>query len=129
VSWSITMSASLAGELTVAPASGRLAAGQSATITLGVIDTASLDTELVASVGRLPASIIPDVSSGGRTVTGELTVNPGGHRVTVEVSTGSGGCQSPSPSPSPSQTGNPDSSSMLTSLVTSFGGPAGRLVD
>ena len=130
VSWSATVSASLAGELTVAPSAGRLAAGQSVTVALGVIETASLDSQLVASVGGGPASIVPDVSCGSKTVTGELTVTPGGHRVAVELSTGTCGCPSPSPSPSQS-TGNPDDSSMLASVLTSAGAraSAGRLVD
>jgi RNA polymerase sigma factor (sigma-70 family) len=132
VSWSATVSASLAGELTVAPSAGRLAAGQSVTVALGVIETASLDSQLVASVSGDPASIVPDVSCNGKTVTGELTVTPGGHRVAVQLSTGTCGCPSPSPSPSPSQsTGNPDDSSMLASLVSPAGVRAseGRLVD
>jgi RNA polymerase sigma factor (sigma-70 family) len=57
VSWSISEPASLLGELNVTPASGALAAGDSATVTITVAGLASLDTQ--------------------------LTVQPGGHAVTV----------------------------------------------
>jgi len=57
VSWSISEPASLLGELIVSPSSGTLAAGQSTTVSISVSGLASLDTT--------------------------LTVNPGGHPVTV----------------------------------------------
>jgi RNA polymerase sigma factor (sigma-70 family) len=62
VSWSISESASLAGKLIVSPASGTLAAGQSTQVTISVSGLASVDTT--------------------------LTVNPGGHRVTVLLGVG-----------------------------------------
>jgi RNA polymerase sigma factor (sigma-70 family) len=62
VSWSISEPASLLGELIVSPSSGTLAAGQSATVSISVSGLASLDTT--------------------------LTVNPGGHPVTVVLGVG-----------------------------------------
>ena len=62
VTWSIAVPASLVGELTVSPASGTLAAGESAQVTISVTGLASLDTT--------------------------LTVNPGGLQVTVLLGTG-----------------------------------------
>ena len=57
VSWSISEPASLLGELIVSPSSGTLAAGHSTTVSISVSGLASVDTT--------------------------LTVNPGGHTVTV----------------------------------------------
>jgi RNA polymerase sigma factor (sigma-70 family) len=62
VSWSISEPASLLGELIVSPSSGTLAAGQSATVSISVSGLVSLDTT--------------------------LTVNPGGHPVTVVLGVG-----------------------------------------
>jgi RNA polymerase sigma factor (sigma-70 family) len=62
VSWSVSEPASLLGELIVSPSSGTLAAGQSATVSISVSGLASLDTT--------------------------LTVNPGGHPVTVVLGVG-----------------------------------------
>jgi RNA polymerase sigma factor (sigma-70 family) len=62
VSWSVSEQASLLGELIVSPSSGTLAAGQSTTVSISVSGLASLDTT--------------------------LTVNPGGHPVTVVLGVG-----------------------------------------
>jgi hypothetical protein len=62
VSWSISEPASLLGELTVAPASGTLSAGSSVTVAVTVSGLVSLDTQ--------------------------LTVQPGGHAVTVVLGLG-----------------------------------------
>ncbi|MGH3261761.1 MAG: hypothetical protein ACRDNS_07180 [Trebonia sp.] len=62
VSWSISEPASLLGELTVTPQSGNLSAGASVTVTISVSGLASLDTR--------------------------LTVQPGGHAVTVLLGLG-----------------------------------------
>ena len=62
VSWSVSEPASLLGELIVSPSSGTLAAGQSASVSISVSGLASLDTT--------------------------LTVNPGGHPVTVVLGVG-----------------------------------------
>jgi hypothetical protein len=57
VSWSISEPASLIGKLTVSSSSGTLSAGSSVTVSIGVSGLASVDTT--------------------------LTVEPGGHAVTV----------------------------------------------
>ena len=62
VSWSVSEPASLLGELIVSPSSGTLAAGHSAMVSISVSGLASLDTT--------------------------LTVNPGGHPVTVVLGVG-----------------------------------------
>ena len=62
VSYSITVGSALAGRLKVTPSSGSLASGASVTITV-------TSTSLVA-------------------VDGQLTVNPGGHTITVVLSVG-----------------------------------------
>jgi len=59
VSWSVSESGSLLGDLSVAPASGTLAAGQSTSVTVNAGTLASLDSQ--------------------------ITINPGGHEVTVLV--------------------------------------------
>jgi RNA polymerase sigma factor (sigma-70 family) len=63
VTWSVAESSSLIGQLTVAPASGTLAAGQTTTVS---------------------------VSAGLLTVDGSLTVEPGGITVTVVLGSGLG---------------------------------------
>jgi RNA polymerase sigma factor (sigma-70 family) len=60
--YSITVGSALAGKLTVSPSSGSLAAGASATVTVTSTSLIALD--------------------------GQLTVNPGGHTVTVVLSVG-----------------------------------------
>ncbi|MGH3276553.1 MAG: hypothetical protein ACRDNZ_19770, partial [Streptosporangiaceae bacterium] len=62
VSWSISEPASLLGKLIVVPESGALSAGGSATVTITVAGLVSLDTQ--------------------------LTVQPGGHQVTVLLGLG-----------------------------------------
>jgi RNA polymerase sigma factor (sigma-70 family) len=62
VSWSISEPGSLLGKLVVSPSAGTLAAGQSVQVSISVSGLASLDTT--------------------------LTVNPGGHPVTVTVGLG-----------------------------------------
>jgi RNA polymerase sigma factor (sigma-70 family) len=62
VSYSITVGSALAGSLTISPSSGSLASGASVTVTV-------TSTSLVA-------------------VDGQLTVNPGGHTITVVLSVG-----------------------------------------
>jgi hypothetical protein len=62
VSWSISEPGSLIGRLAVSPSSGTLAAGQSVQVSISVSGLASLDTT--------------------------LTVNPGGHPVTVVLGLG-----------------------------------------
>jgi hypothetical protein len=59
VSWSISEASSLIGALNVSPAAGTLQAGQQVTVSITVSSLASLDTT--------------------------LTVNPGGHAITVLI--------------------------------------------
>jgi RNA polymerase sigma factor (sigma-70 family) len=92
VTWSITESSALIGEVTVSPSSGRLAAGQSATVSVSASDTVA-GQSVAAALGTVSA-----VSVDGR-----LAVNPGGITVTVVIDLGSQSPGSPSPSsPSPS---------------------------
>jgi RNA polymerase sigma factor (sigma-70 family) len=65
VSWSVSESGSLLGDLSVAPASGTLAAGQSTSIAISAGTLASLDSQ--------------------------ITINPGGHEVTVLIGVNLGG--------------------------------------
>jgi len=87
VQWSITESGGLVGELTVAPSSGRLLAGRSTTVSLSVSST----------LGGAPGARVADGGGGGVCVGCQLTVNPGGIKVTVvlDISLGPG---SPPPS-------------------------------
>jgi hypothetical protein len=62
VSWSVSEPASLLGELAVSPASGTLSAGRDAIVTITASGLVSLDTQ--------------------------LTVEPGGQRVTVVLGLG-----------------------------------------
>jgi hypothetical protein len=72
VSWSITESSGLIGELSVAPASGRLLAGQSTTVSVNV------------SGGLL--GLASSAGTGGGVCVGcQLTVNPGGIVVSVVI--------------------------------------------
>jgi RNA polymerase sigma factor (sigma-70 family) len=58
VSWSISEPSSLLGELTVAPASGYLAANQSVQVTVTVSGLASLDTHLTVSPGGQQVTVV-----------------------------------------------------------------------
>ena len=58
VSWSISGPSSLLGELTVAPASGTLAAGQSTQVTITVTGLASLDADLTVSPGSEQVTVL-----------------------------------------------------------------------
>ncbi len=91
VTWSITESPGLVGELTVAPSSGRLLAGRSTTVSLSASGPAGL-TALAAHGGN-PV---------GACVGCQLTVNPGGIKVTVVIDISIG------PSSPPPSSGNPD---------------------
>ena len=96
VDWSITESGGLVGELTVAPASGHLQAGQSATVSLRVS----------AGVGTLadraaPAGAALD-GAAAVCVSCTLTVNPGGITVTVTIEVNVPPSSPPPSSPPPS---------------------------
>ena len=58
VSWSISMPASLLGELTVSPASGTLSSGGSATVTITVTGLASLDSSLTVQPGGQAVTVL-----------------------------------------------------------------------
>jgi len=106
VSWSITESSGLIGKLSVAPASGRLLAGQSTTVSVN------------ASGGLLGlASRAVTGSEAGVCVGCQLTVNPGGIVVSViieiDVTPSSPAPSSPAPNSSgpscpPSSSGSPE---------------------
>jgi hypothetical protein len=101
VDWSITESPGLIGELAVTPASGRLLAGQSTTVSLRVS----------AAAGAAPARAGAALTGASRVcVSCTLTVNPGEITVTILIEVNA----SPSPSkPScpPSSSPPPDSNS------------------
>jgi len=77
VSWSITASSGLIGKLSVAPASGRLLAGQSTTVSVNV--SGGLLGLSSSQVRAVPGT------SGGVCVGCQLTVNPGGIVVSVVI--------------------------------------------
>ncbi len=95
VDWSITESPGLIGELAVAPSSGHLQAGQSATVSLRVS----------AGAAAAPAARAGTVLDGaaGVCVSCTLTVNPGNITVTVLIEVNA--------SPSPTKPSCPPSSS------------------
>ena len=66
VSWSVTESSGLIGQLSVAPISGRLLAGQSTTVSLNV----------TAGLLGLASRVVPG-TGGGVCVSCQLTINPG----------------------------------------------------
>jgi hypothetical protein len=71
VSWSVTESSGLIGQVSVAPSSGRLQAGQTATVSVNVS-------------GGLLGLAVPG-TSGGVCVGCQLTINPGGIVVSVVI--------------------------------------------
>jgi RNA polymerase sigma factor (sigma-70 family) len=94
VSWSITESSGLIGKLSVAPASGRLLAGQSTTVSVNV------------SGGLLGLASRVAETGGGVCVGCQLTINPGAIVVSVVIEidvTPS----SPPPSSKPPSSGSP----------------------
>ena len=64
VRWSITEPSSLIGKLTVAPAAGALAAGQSVTVSLSVSGLASLDSQLTVNPGGITVTVLLGVGLG-----------------------------------------------------------------
>ena len=60
VSWSITLSQGLIGELTVVPSSGTLAAGASATVTVTPIDLLVAGGQLTLEPGGIIVTVMPD---------------------------------------------------------------------
>ena len=60
VSWSITVSQGLVGELTVVPSAGTLAAGASATVTVTPIDLIVAGGQLTLEPGGILVTVMPD---------------------------------------------------------------------
>jgi hypothetical protein len=110
VSWSITESSGLIGKLSVAPASGRLLAGQSTTVSVNV------SGGLLGLAGRAVTG-----SGAGVCVGCQLTVNPGGIVVSVVIEV------DVTPSTPPPSTKPPSSAS--PGLEEAGGRPAVRLVN
>src|SRR5579859_431795 len=93
VNWSIAESSGLVGRVTVSPAAGTLASGQSTTVSL--------------SAGRLlgglrAAALAGKGGGAGACVACTLTVNPGNITVTVVLDISTGGSSPPLSSPPPS---------------------------
>jgi len=102
VSWFVTESSRLMGQLSVAPSSGRLQAGQSTTVSVSVS-------------GGLLSLAVPR-TGGGVCVDCHLTINPGGIVVSVVIEV------DVTPSSPPPSTKPPD-----PEVIT--GRPAARLVN
>ena len=102
VSWSVTESSGLIGQLSVTPSSGRLLAGQSTTVSVNV-------------TGGLLGLAVPR-TGGGVCVDCQLTINPGGIVVSVVIEV------DVTPSSPPPST-KPPSPEVIT------GRPAARLVN
>jgi hypothetical protein len=120
VSWSITESSGLIGELSVAPASGRLLAGQSTTVSLNV------------SGGLLGLASRAVTGSGAGVCVGcQLTVNPGGIVVSViiEIDVTPSSPAPSSPAPSSSGPSCPPPSSGSPEPETASGCKSARLVN
>ena len=103
VNWSVSESGSLIGKLTIAPSSGTLASGQSTSVSVTASGLASLDSQITVNPGGHQVTVLLGVNLGAAQLVGMLTVNPGGHVITIALVTRA----SPSPSPSPSQSGCP----------------------
>jgi len=108
VSWSITESSGLIGKLSVAPASGRLLAGQSTTVSVNVSG---------GLLGLASRAVTGSAAGAGVCVGCQLTVNPGGIVVSViieiDVTPSSPAPSSPAPNSSgpscpPSSSGSPE---------------------
>ena len=99
VTWSVTESPGLVGELTVSPSRGQLLAGRSTTVSLSASGAATGLTARAALGNGI-----------GACVGCQLTVNPGGIKVTVVIDISIG-----SSSPPPSS-GNPDTAAVAARL-------------
>jgi RNA polymerase sigma factor (sigma-70 family) len=115
VSWSITESSGLIGKLSVAPASGRLLAGQSTTVSVNV------------SGGLLGLASRAVTGSGAGVCVGcQLTINPGGIVVSVIIEID---VTPSSPAPSSSAPSCPPPSSGSPGPETASGCKSARLVN
>ena len=121
VNWSVSESGSLVGKLTIAPTSGTLASGQSTSVSVSASGLASLDSQITVNPGGHQVTVLLGVNLSASQVVGMLTVNPGGHVITIALVTRA----SPSPSPSPSQSGCPSPGQSASSAGRPGGGGGG----
>ncbi len=119
VNWSVSESGSLVGKLTVAPSSGTLASGQSTSVSVSASGLASLDSQITVNPGGHQVTVLLGVNLGAAQVVGMLTVNPGAHVITIALVTQA------SPSPSPSQSGCPSPGQSASSAGHPDGGGGG----
>ena len=117
VSWSITESSGLIGKLSVAPASGRLLAGQSTTVSVNVSG---------GLLGLASRAVTGSAAGAGVCVGCQLTVNPGGivGSVIIEIDV-----TPSSPAPSSSAPSCPPPSSGSPEPETASGCKSARLVN
>ncbi|MGH3192315.1 MAG: hypothetical protein ACRDOL_34720 [Streptosporangiaceae bacterium] len=101
VNWSVAESGSLVGKLTIAPSSGSLASGGSTSVSVSASGLASLDSQITVNPGGHQVTVLLGVNLGAAQVVGLLTVNPGGHAVTIALVTRASPSPSPSGCPSP----------------------------
>jgi len=97
VDWSITESSSLVGQLTVSPAAGTLASGQSTTVALSVSSPLGALRPAVALAAGGGGGGCGGDNGDGACTEGTLTVNPGGITVTVTLEIATGESSSPPP--------------------------------
>jgi RNA polymerase sigma factor (sigma-70 family) len=100
VSWSITESSGLIGMVSVAPASGRLLAGQSTTVSISVSGVAS--GQFGSRVQAVAGAAVTAGNGDGACVGCQLIVNPGGIVVSVVIETDVPPSSPPPSSPAPS---------------------------
>jgi RNA polymerase sigma factor (sigma-70 family) len=103
VDWSIVESSSLAGRVTVSPAAGTLASGQSVTVSVTAASPAGAPGGAHGAQGAQAA-----VAVGGGDEGGTLTVDPDGITVTVELDISAGDSSNPPPSSPPPSSPPPD---------------------
>jgi len=120
VNWSVSESGSLVGKLTIAPSSGTLASGQSTSVSVSASGLASLDSQITVNPGGHQVTVLLGVNVGAAQLVGMLTVNPGGHVITIALVTRPS--PSPSPSPSQSQCPSPGQSAQLSAAHPDGGG-------
>jgi hypothetical protein len=65
VTWSIAESGSLIGHVAVSPASGKLVAGQSITVSLRVTSLVSLASQLTVNPGGITVSVVIGLGGPG----------------------------------------------------------------
>jgi RNA polymerase sigma factor (sigma-70 family) len=112
VDWSIVESSSLAGRVTVAPAAGTLASGQSVTVSVTAASPAGAAPGGARGArgaqGAQGAQGAVAVGGGDGGAGGTLTVDPDGITVTVELDISAGDSSNPPPSSPPPSSPPPD---------------------